>query len=323
MKFIIVIKFAIITILYWGCKNNNDSNYVEASGTIEATNITISTKAAGEIKAIKFVEGQNISTVDTLVIIDSKTVELQLEQAIASKEIAEAQLKIIKSGARKEDIKQAEEIFNQAETNSNLIKKDYERNLSLFNNRTISQKQLDEVTSKFKSAQSQFNGAKENLTKVKKIFRDEELIQAESNLKKANASVELLKNNLKDCFILSPVNGIVVKKYFEKGEIVSPMASLLKISDLTTLNLLIYVSETELGKIKFGQIAEITVDAFPEKLFKGKIVFISSEAEFTPKNIQTKDERTKLVFQVKIEIANPNLELKAGMPADVKIKLNF
>ena len=97
------------------------------------------------------------------------------------------------------------------------------------------------------------------------------------------------------------------------------MSSLVKISDLTNVELYIYVSELELGKIKLGQKAEVSVDAFKDKKFEGKVTYISPEAEFTPKNIQTKDERTKLVFAVKIELPNPDFGLKSGMPADAKI----
>jgi len=157
--------------------------------------------------------------------------------------------------------------------------------------------------------------------KVKKIFRPEEIEQAKANLKKAQASVDLLKKNIRDSYIISPLNGFVVKKFVEVGETVSPMSSLVKISNLSSVNLIIYVSEGDLGKIKLGQKAEITIDTYPDKKYDGKVTYISPEAEFTPKNIQTKDERTKLVFAVKIEILNKDFELKPGMPADAKIIL--
>jgi HlyD family secretion protein len=99
------------------------------------------------------------------------------------------------------------------------------------------------------------------------------------------------------------------------------MSSLLKISDLLKVKLLIYVSEEELGKVKLGQKADVTTDSYNGKKYEGKVIYISPEAEFTPKNIQTKDERTKLVFAVKIEIPNPNFELKPGMPADAVVHL--
>jgi len=99
------------------------------------------------------------------------------------------------------------------------------------------------------------------------------------------------------------------------------MSSLFKVSDLATVDLVIYVSEVELGKIKLGQKAEVTIDTYPDRKYEGKVTYISPEAEFTPKNVQTKDERTKLVFAVKISVDNKNFDLKPGMPADAKVYL--
>lgn len=133
--------------------------------------------------------------------------------------------------------------------------------------------------------------------------------------------VGLLKKNIKDSFIISPLNGFIVKNFVESGEIVTPMSSLVKVSNLSTVELIIYVSEIELGKVKLGQKAVITVDTYPEKKYEGRVTFISPEAEFTPKNVQTKDERTKLVFAVKIEVPNKEFDLKSGMPADAEVYL--
>ncbi len=131
--------------------------------------------------------------------------------------------------------------------------------------------------------------------------------------------VDLLKQNIEDCKIYAPSDGFVSKKFIEEGENAVMGGSLLRLSNLETVNLVIYIPETELAKVKLGQEADITIDAFKDKNYKGKIIFISPEAEFTPKNIQTPDERTKLVFAIKIEIPNPQFELKPGLPADAKI----
>ena len=107
----------------------------------------------------------------------------------------------------------------------------------------------------------------------------------------------------------------------ESARITSMMSSLFKVSNLSKIDLIIYVSEEELGKVKLGQKADITTDSYPDKMYEGKVIYISPEAEFTPKNIQTKDERTKLVFAVKIRANNPDFQLKSGMPADAVIHL--
>ncbi len=316
-----ILLLLVFTFTIIACNGNEDDHYIKATGTIESTNITVSSKSAGEIISIFADEGDLIKAGDTILVIDNEAIVYQLDQAVAAEQIAEAQLSLMIKGARSEDINQAEEMMKQNEANYNLAKSDHSRYTKLWESKAITQKQYEEIVTRLQIAHAQYNVAKENYEKVKKIFRPEEIDQAKANLKKAKASVELLKKNIRDCYVISPTNGFIVKKYVEVGETVTPMTSLVNISDLSTVNLIIYVSETELGKVKLGQKVEISMDTYPDKIYEGKIIFISPEAEFTPKNIQTNDERTKLVFAVKIEIPNRNFELKPGMPADAKIIL--
>lgn len=313
-------QFMLILFLF-GCNGRGRNSKIEATGTIESTNVTISSKSIGEIKTIIADEGKQVSVGDTILVIDHEVLRFQLEQAIANEKIAQAQLALMRKGARAEDLKQAEEMMKQAEINFNLAKSDFERYSRLWENKSITQKQYEDIRGRYQVALAQLTSAKENYAKVKKIFRAEEIEQAQANVAKAAAAVALLQKNIRDCYIISPIDGFVIKKFVEVGETVSLMSSLVKVSNLATVNLIIYVSEVELGKVMLGQQVEIMIDAFPNKKYPGTVIYISPEAEFTPKNIQTKDERTKLVFAVKIEIANNNLELKPGMPADALIKL--
>jgi HlyD family secretion protein len=251
--------------------------------------------------------------------IDTETLQLQLKQQESGAEMSRAQLDLLRNGARKEDIALAESSLNQSQVNYDQAKTDLDRLKKLYQTQTITKKQYDDAVSHFNLMNDQLSSAKENYIKMKNYARPEEIKQAEAKLNQSVASAGLIKKNINDSYIVSPLNGIVVKKYFEVGETVSPMSSLVKISDLTNVELYIYVTELELGKIKLGQKAEVSVDAFKDKKFEGRVTYISPEAEFTPKNIQTKDERTKLVFAVKIELPNPNFELKSGMPADARI----
>jgi HlyD family secretion protein len=308
-------------ILITGCGNNNHPNSIEASGNIESTNVIVSSKVNGEIKKILFEEGQFVNTGDTVMLIDHETLQFQLDQAEASVETARAQLNLLRNGARKEDITQAEEGVRQAQVNFDLAEKDKKRMESLYNTNSISQNQFDNAVAKFELTQAQLKSAKENLTKLKNFARPEEIQQAKANLDKQLAAVKLLKKSINDSYVQSPINGVIVDKFFERGETVTQMSSLFKVSDLRTVDLIIYVSEEELGKVKLGQKADISVDAYPNKTYSGKVIYISPEAEFTPKNIQTKDERTKLVFAVKLRVDNPKYELKPGMPADAVVHL--
>lgn len=321
MKAAKVISSLLLLISIYACNSGENNFKIEATGTIESTNVIISSKNVGEIKTIISDEGTQVNTGDTILAIDHEALGFQLEQALAAEQIAEAQLNLMLRGARAEDIRQAEEMVKQGETNFKLAKSDFDRYTKLWGSKAITQKQYEEITARYQISLAQFSASKDNYEKVKKIFRPEEIEQAKGNLKKAKASANLLKKNIQDSYVISPLNGFVVKKFVEVGETVSPMSSLVKISNLSSVNLIIYVTEADLGKIKLGQKAEITIDTYPDKKYEGKVTFISPEAEFTPKNIQTKDERTKLVFSVKIEIPNKNFELKPGMPADAKIIL--
>ncbi len=259
MKNIIIILTFSMLLLFTGCGSNDRLESIEASGTIESKNITVSSRTAGNIETINFIEGSEVNAGDTIIIIDHELLEIQLQQAIAGKDAVEAQLNLMLAGAREEDI-------NQAEQN---------------------------------------------------------LKQARANLNKAIAGVELLKKNIRDSYVTAPISGFIVKTFVERGESATPMSSLFKFSNLDVVELVIYVSTKELAYVKPGQEADVTIDAFKDKVYKGKATYISPEAEFTPKNIQTKDERTKLVFAVKISIPNNDYDLKAGMPADASIITKF
>ena len=313
--------FAFIFLIIYGCGNGNNGTKIEASGNIESTDVVVSSKVTGQIDKLLKDEGDKVNAGDTIMIIDHENLEIQLRQTIAGYDAASAQYEMLKKGARQEDIKQVEEQLKQAQVNFDLAQKDKERMTNLYNSQTITRKQYDDVIARFDITQAQLTSAKENYTKIKNFARPEELKQAEANVNGKLASVDLLKKQIRDSYVISPIDGFIVKKFVEMGETVSMMSSLFKVSDLSNIDLVIYVSEEELGKVKLGETADVTTDSYPDKNYEGKVIYISPEAEFTPKNIQTKDERTKLVFAVKIRVDNPEFELKSGMPADAVIHL--
>ena len=319
MKKSSLLIFPLFSLLYFGCGGGNYKNSIEATGTIETVKVELSSKTSGEIKELRIIEGEKVKQGDTIIVIDTEALHLQLKQQESGAEMSRAQLDLLRNGARKEDIALVQSSLNQAQVNYDQSKTDLERLQKLYQSHTITKKQYDDAVDHNNIMNNQLSSAKENYNKIKNYARPEEIKQAEAKLNQSIAAADLIKKNIRDSYIISPLNGIIVKKYFEMGETVAPMSSLVKISDLTNVELYIYVTEIELGKIKLGQKAEVTVDAFKDKKFDGRVTYISPEAEFTPKNIQTKDERTKLVFAVKIEIPNPGFELKSGMPADAKV----
>ena len=320
MKNINKIIAALIITGITACSNDDEGLLIEHSGTIETTNIVISSQIPGVIEKTFVDEGASVEAGDTLAIIEHEKFDLQLEQAHASLRSAEAQLKILKKGARKEDKKQAEEILKQTELNLNQATKNKLRMEKLYTSHAITEKQYDDAVTAYDIAISKHSTAKQNVNKIKSA-RPEEIEQAEANLHKVGSSIKLIQKNINDCYLTSPIDGQIVGKFIEIGESVSFMSSMFKITNLTNAELVIYVTEKELASVNYNQSAKISIDAFEEKTFSGKVVFISPEAEFTPKNIQTKDERTKLVFAVKLKIDNSEHFLKPGMPADARIEL--
>ena len=186
----------LLAILIASCDGNNN-NRIDASGNIEATNIVVSSQVSGKVIQILKDEGNQVNKGDTIIIIDPETYKLKLDDALASKEYAQAQYKLMKVGARSEDIKQAEDNLKQAKVSFDLAVKDKERMDNLYESQSITKKQHDDAVANYEIASARLNSAKENLEKVKNLARPEELKQAEANLNKAIANVNLA--SLYDC----------------------------------------------------------------------------------------------------------------------------
>lgn len=317
MKKLLVIA-SVITLLI-GCEDNGDKEKIELSGTVETTNITLSSQLAGTIERIYQAEGNRVRVGDTLIIIDPETYILQLNQAEAQRDLAKSKYDLLNKGARSEDKSQAAEALNQAEASYQSAKTDFERIENLFENQSVTKKNYEDAKTRLTISEAQLNSAKQNLRKIENLARPEELDQAKAAFNAAEANVKLLQKRVNDCYVLSPINGQIVRNFVEMGETVNPQSSLVRVSNQSEVEVFVYIQETDLGKVKLGQKVEIFSDSYEGKAYEGKVTYISPEAEFTPKNIQTKEERTKLVFAVKIKAPNPEYELKSGMPVDAVI----
>ena len=282
--------------------NNDDTGGISASGTIEVIDVTVSAKVPGEIERRYVDEGSVVRTGDTLALIRHLTAPLELKQAQAAVAAAKASLDLLRRGSREEDVRQAQATMENAEA-------DFHRAEDLFEGDLISDKELSDV-------RTRYTVAKETYEKLKNGPLPEEIERARAQYEQAVAQVNLIRQKLSDSRVISPVNGVVTLRAVEQGEMVQAGSAIVRVSVLENVRLVIYVRETDLGRIRLGDEARVTIDAWPDRMFKGKVIFISPTAEFTPKNVQTKEERVKLSFAVKIEVENPGGELKPGMPAD-------
>jgi HlyD family secretion protein len=317
----VFIGAALITtaFLAQSCRTSDENGTIIASGTIEAVEVNVAAKTSGQIEKIFVEEGARVQAGDRIAVIDSASLAIQLRQAEAAVDLTEAQLELLLKGARREDIRQVEEAAKQAEATFDLAGKDLERIRSLYSKESVTLKMKQDAETRFQVAQAQYAAAQQALQKVRKMTRPEEVQAAQARRAQAEAGRDLLQKTIADATIISPTEGIITHKAREPGEFVGPGTTLLTIADLDNVHLNIYVTEVDLGRVRLGQRAEVRIDSHPDRVFSGTVIFISPEAEFTPKNVQTKEERVKLVYRVKIEISNPECILKPGMPADASI----
>jgi HlyD family secretion protein len=231
-------------------------------------------------------------------------------------------------------------------------KKDWDRAQTLFKNDDISAAQFDQYRNRFESAEALLKQVKErealvlagpraeqiaaqeaqvarargalktaeaNHLEMKR--REQELTTRRAEMARSRASLSLIDSQLSDTVAISPVDGVVLVKAADVGEVLAPGTTVVTVGDIEHPWLRGYVNETDLGKVKLGSKAKVTTDSYKGKVYNGRVTFISSEAEFTPKQIQTQQERVKLVYRIKIELDNPQRELKSNMPADAEIVL--
>lgn len=310
-----------IAALLHSCSPNN-SNLIESTGTVEATEVDIRTEAAGRILELLFDEGDWVKRGDILAQIDQDKRKIELAQAHAQLAEAEAHLTLLIKGLRDKEVERAREAFLESQVLLKESKRDYKRIQKLYDQGVVDLGTRDKAEASYEAAQKRYEIAKKNYEIAVEGSRKEEIQAGEAVKEAAEARVKLIERQLEDATISIPIDGVISERYVELGEVVSVGSLIATVIDLEHVWVMAYVSESNLGKIKLGQDGKIKVDSFPDKEFQGKVTFISPEAEFTPKNIQTKEERVKLVFGIKIEIDNPDQELKPGMPADAIIAYN-
>lgn len=265
---------------------------------------------------------------------------------------AEARLAELLAGSRVQEIEQARAVLAEAQVQHQQAARDFDRAQKLFKDDDISAAQFDQFKARFDATAASLKRATETLKLVEEGPRKEQIEQARAALERARAALRLaeagridlqrreqeipirqadirraaaqagvLETQLADRTLLSPVDGVVLAKSAEAGEVLPAGAAVLTLGDIDRPWVRGYIAESDLGRVKLGMPAAVTTDSYPGKTYQGRVTFISSEAEFTPKQIQTQEERVKLVYRVKIELPNPNRELKSNMPVDVEIRV--
>ena len=320
---IIPILLAIGGYVYYHFTLDEDVNnlYLKVSGNIEATEVDVGFKIAGRIMDLGVQEGDWVESGKVLARLDDEDLRNRLGVAQAALQSAQARLNKLLGGSRPEEIREAEAVVHQAQYDLENKRNAFERMKALYERRVIPKELFDNAEAGFKIATASLQRAEENYELVKQGPRREDIEDAKAQVEQARASAKLTETQLGYTVLYSPISGVVLVKSGEIGEVVNPGTPILTLADIDHVWLKAYVEETDLGKITWGQEVIVTTDLNPPKEYMGKISFISSQAEFTPKSIQTEKERVTLVYRIKINLSNPDRELKPGMPADGRITL--
>ena len=302
-----------------GCDLLGGEDGSEVSGSIEADEVRVASTVGGHVAEVLVSEGEAVEEGQLLVRFDTADIELQADQARAAVRMAEAQLALAHAGARPEDIAAARELVKQAEAGEAMATADLARVGELEIEGAVTGKQADDARTGQSVAVSRTRAARQQYNKALRGARPEELEMAEAGVAQAQALLALAEKKLADCEVLAPLAGTVIHRLVEPGEVARPGASLFVLQDLSTVRLTVFVPETDIGAVRLGDPVQVFIDSHPGQAFPGKVSRIRDQAEFTPKNVQTRDERVKLVFGVEVELPNPDGYLKPGLPADAVI----
>ena len=235
--------------------------------------------------------------------------------------VRESNLALTLAGTRQQELKATQQTMLDAQADLEQKKLDNDRMQRLFAKDEVSAQDRDLAATALKRADATFKAAQQRYNEAAEGSRKEDIAIAQANLNEAGANLGLSRVNLNYTVLHAPSTGVVTVRQAELGEVVAPGTPVVTIADIDRIWLRAYIAETDLGRIHWGQDAIITTDTYPGKQYHGRISFIASDAEFTPKNVQTYQERVMLVYRIKIDIDNPNHELKPGMPADAHLDL--
>jgi HlyD family secretion protein len=290
------------------------------SGTVEATETRLGFQVPGRVAEILVDEGDAVTAGQPLATLDSEETSARREQAVARLEASRALLRELERGFRSEEVRQAEAALVSATERLEDARRDLDRTRQLFDGGAVSREILDKAQTAFDIATSQRRQTEEQLRLLRSGSRVERIDAQRAVVTEAEAAVKAIDAALANFSVSAPVNGIVSVRHSEPNEIVAPGQPVLTLMNPGDRWVRIYIPEDRIGDISLGNVARISADTWPDRSFEGRVVYIASEAEFTPKTVQTTEERVRLVYAVKVRITGDlELALKPGMPVDVEV----
>jgi HlyD family secretion protein len=300
-------------------RDRTASGTITISGTIEATTVAASFRIPGRIAERLADEGQNVASGQLLARLATDDLEREVQLREADLATATAALDELAAGTRTEEIAAATASVARLQAEATRAASDLTRSENLYRSEVIATRDLESARAAGQASQAALREAGERLRQLQNGPRPETVRQARNRVASAAAALALTRNQLQHGTLLSPASGVILAKHVEPGEQVAAGSPVVTIGQLDEVWVRGYIPESDLGRVKVGQQAQVQGDTFGNRRYPGTVTFIAPEAEFTPKNVQTAKERVKLVYRIKITLKNPNRELKPGMPVDATI----
>ena len=323
-----------LALVVCSCRSKAPADRIRVSGQVEATDVQLAPQVGGRLLELHAVEGDRVNSGDVVARLDVADTKIAVARAQADHDQAEAQLRLLLAGARPEDVRQADAQVAAAQSNVGAAEAelasaqaDVARFEALLASNSGSRKQRDDAVTRrdvakerLQAAQGQARAARENLARLRAGSRPEEIQAGRARVAAAAAQIATYEKAIADATVVAPVSGIVTEKLADVGELIQPRVPIVVISDLDHAWANVYVDEPFVPRLRLGQAATLFTDARGAGI-SGTLTYISQKAEFTPRNVQTADERAKLVYRVKVSVDNRQGVLKAGMPVEAVIAL--
>ena len=303
------------------CRSHPEDR-LQVSGNIEVISVGASFRVAGKVLERPVDEGQVVQAGQLLARLDARDLEQQAAGRRADVATARAVLDALLAGSRPEEIEASKAALEQASADLRRLEPDEARVRDLYQKGILSVRDFEASRAAFEAARGKVRQAEQQYALIKKGPRKEDIDQARARFESASQTLALAETQLGYATLVAPTAGVILSKNVEPMEYVAPGTAVVTLANLGQVWLRAYVEEADLGRVKVGQQAFVTSDTYPGKRYEGRVSFISSEAEFTPKSVQTRKERAKLVYRIKVDLPNPAMELKPGMPVDAEIVLD-
>jgi HlyD family secretion protein len=343
---LVVAAFSVLALQRLLAPQGLPDGLIQANGRIEGDHVSIASKFSGRVQELLAREGDTVRAGQVVVRLDDSQTAARVEQARRGFEALEAQVQALHTAlavlnlevplaieSADEGVTQARAALDKARAVEYEARRDAQRIRPLVAEDAASQQQLDQAEARWAVARSEVEGAASSLARARKELaqaelgwkriraKEDEVAALERQRDQAEAALEEARTILADLTIVAPTDGTITTRLINVGEVVAAGAPLLELVDLDRLYLKVYVPQVQIGKIRLGLPARIFVDAFPGRPFEATVRYIASKAEFTPKEVQSPDERVKLIYAVKLYLTeNPGHQLTPGLPADAVIR---